>query len=65
MAMKRHACPFEFMAETRFINGFKQAGTEVTVHAHRQADDPVRNIAAVSEAGLHGCQIASGGLMKR
>ena len=65
------------MAETGIVDRFEQAGTETAVHAHRQAcpragqrpdpraDDRVREVAAVGEAGGMGRGVRSIGLMER
>ncbi len=60
LALERCTGPVELMAKAFFIDRFEQAGAEAAVNAHRQADDPVREIAAMGETGFHVSQAAVG-----
>jgi hypothetical protein len=57
LALERYALLAEFVAKAPFIDGFEQAGAEAAVHAHGQADDPVREVSVVAGVLIHGGQV--------
>jgi hypothetical protein len=65
LALERYALLVEFVAKAPFIDGFEQAGAEAAVHAHGQADDPVREVSVVAGVLIHGDRVGSSGLTKR
>jgi hypothetical protein len=56
LATERYRGAADLVAETQFIDRLEQTGSKATVHAHGEADDLVRKVAAMGEAGLHGAQ---------
>jgi hypothetical protein len=56
LALEGYALLAEFVAKAPFIDGFEQAGAEAAVHAHGQADDPVREVSVEAGILIHGGQ---------
>jgi hypothetical protein len=54
LATERYGGAVDLVAETQFVYGLEPTRTEATMHPHREADDRVREVAAVREAGLQG-----------
>ena len=64
LALERYALLAKFVALAPFIDGFEQAGAEAAVHAHGQADDPVREV-SVTGILIHAHRVGSSCLTKR